>query len=254
MSSKPCSAFLIPDFPTCAEGRVHSVFKRTVNVEFKCNGESRLLTIISKQLPRLPDSIQVEEGVLDNIQEGMHASWRNNTLSIGGLCIKCNMDNGFSGKISDISDKLIPSVIDSFISSTAHIFCGLDKLPSDYKKKVTDALCSGELSRYIGLGAGLTPSFDDACVGYMGICRAFGVKIMPIKFEDTDTTDISLRYLKLAQQGYFGEPICNIISSFTGEGDLRSSIEALMAVGATSGCDMLYGMKLAIKTLLKPKT
>ncbi len=250
MSMETCTAFLTPDFPVSSKGKVHSVFKRTVNIELFCIGEARILTLLPKALPKLPDSIQVAEDFLAEIQEGMPVELNPEHIAIGQLLLPYKRDNSFDGRIRDISDKLLPHAVNEFLSATDNLCCGLDRLPPDYRKKVTDALSAGELSSYIGLGAGLTPSFDDACVGYMAVCRALGVESRLIISTDTDTTDISLRYLKLAQNGYFGEPVCRVINALTGEDNLEASLELLKSIGATSGCDMIYGMRLAINKLL----
>ncbi len=249
MKNEIFPAFLTPDFPTAARGKVHSVFTRTANIAFCPNGDVRLLTLIPKSLPRLPDSIQVPEDIFDHIKEGMPAEWSKKQLLIGNICFQYEKDNSFDGKIINVSDKIIHPRVNEFLSLTDSLPCGLDRLPSDYREKVTDSLGEGDLSRYVGLGTGLTPSFDDACVGYTAICCALGKPNRIVISDSTDTTDISLRYLRLAQKGYFGEPVCRIIASLTGEGELRKAIELLKAVGATSGCDMIYGMRVAIRAL-----
>ncbi len=241
---------MTPDFPASAHGRVHSVFTRTANVELFHNGETRLLTLIPSQFPRLPDSICIPEEIFALICESMPAELSENSLSIGKVSLRYKKDGGFNGKICDVSKKLIPSVVDEFLSLTEALPCGLDRLPEDYRKKVTDSLRNGDLSRYIGLGSGLTPSFDDACVGYTAICCALGLPNKLAIDEKTDTTDVSLRYLKLAQKGYFGEPICRVINSLVGDDDLALSLEMLKNVGATSGLDMIFGIRIAIEELL----
>ncbi len=250
MSMETCTAFLTPDFPVSAKGKVHSVFKRTVNAELLCKGEARILTLLPKALPKLPDSIQVAEKILAEIQEGMPVELNPGHIAIGQMLLPYKKDDSFDGRISDISKKLLIHAVNEFLSSTDNLCCGLNRLPPDYRKKVTDALSAGELSSHIGLGAGLTPSFDDACVGYMAVCRALGAESNLIISADTDTTDISLRYLKLAQKGYFGEPIVRVINALIGDDELQDSLQALKEVGATSGCDMIYGMRLAINKLL----
>ncbi len=250
MKSEICSAFLTPDFPTAAQGRVHSVFTRTANVEFAAGGEKRLLTLIPKEFPRLPDSICVQDGVLCMIEEGMSSELSEKSFLIGNTEILYIKDTSFDGRIKNLSERMDPSLISEFLSVTKDLQCGLYRLPEDYRKKVTDALRKGELNRYIGLGSGLTPSFDDACVGYTAVCCALGAPSGLAVDEKTDTTDVSLRYLKLAQNGYFGEPICRVINSLVGDDDLALSLEMLKNVGATSGLDMIFGIRIAIEELL----
>ncbi len=250
MKSGICSAFLTPDFPDSAFGRVHSVFTRTANIELISGDEKRLLTLIPKEFPKLPDSLSVDGGLFDLIEEEMPVKWGENALFIGNLQLSYQKDDCFDGRISNIADKLDVSLVNDFLTLTEDLACGLDRLPEDYRKKVIASLHDGDLSRYIGLGSGLTPSYDDACVGYMAVSCALGLQSRLVLDEKTDTTDVSLRYLKLAQKGYFGEPICKVINSLVGDGDLASSLEMLKRVGATSGLDMIFGIRLAIKTLI----
>lgn len=122
----------------------------------------------------------------------------------------------------------------------------IDRLPESLQDKAKQALLEGRWQSFLGLGVGLTPSFDDACVGMAAVYTAMG-RPLPLLEDLSVTTDVSARYLRLAQKGYFGQPLLALIHAlWNHEADLPAAVRGLEAVGATSGSDMLYGVALAL--------
>ena len=104
---------------------------------------------------------------------------------------------------------------------------------------------------FIGLGPGLTPSYDDACVGVMAVFMAAD-RDLPFMITDDDlavTTSVSARYLRLAREGYFGEAIVRVLEAVRTGRDVRQSALRLEWIGATSGRDILFGMRQAFLAL-----
>ena len=130
---------------------------------------------------------------------------------------------------------------------TADLSCGFDRFPSALRNRADAALLEGRWQEFLGLGGGLTPSFDDACVGMAAVYTAVGCPIPPLS-DLAVTTDVSARYLQLAQEAYFGQPLLDLIQAlWQDESALPEAVHHLEAVGATSGRDMLYGVRLALR-------
>jgi hypothetical protein len=109
----------------------------------------------------------------------------------------------------------------------------------------------------VGLGAGLTPSADDALVG--ALCLLSAEDALPGGLLDqmvrwlrgagaTVTTDVSLSYLRLAAGGAFSSPITRVVrclAETSSQVDLDDSVDALSRLGAASGMDTALGIQLA---------
>lgn len=234
------NAWLTPAVLQPCEGYVHSVFERTANVML---GEKRLVTLLSPSLPRVPDAIRIPVDWLHFLAVGMPVRLADDQLCIGGRALSIVRDTAWRGKILPHSG--IPAT-EAFLNLTADLSCGMDLLPEKRRNMAETALCTADWPSFIGLGCGLTPSYDDMCVGMLAVYRAQGQEMSGEKADLSQTTDVSARYLRLALEGYFGEPVCNVIEALYGNGDLAEAVEAIQQVGATSGRDMLRGMRLAL--------
>ncbi len=220
---------------TAYAGFVHSTYARTANLML--NG--RMLTLCPADAPRVPDSIVLPVPLLQEVTVGENACLRDGVLVVGNLQLRLDAEQSWTGYLKPQSGRPKTDTFLHFISALQH---GFLRLPSELRSRIDHALITAEAPGFLGLGSGLTPSFDDACVGVMAVCRALG---KPAPFVLTDlsrTTDVSARYLQLAQEGYFGEAICRVMAALFGEGSLLESVQSLKNIGATSGCDMLYGM------------
>lgn len=176
----------------------------------------------------------------------MEAALGDQTLCVAGHVIVLEHR---SADLLYIQKQECEPLMDAVLAHAEAIPCGLDHIPDRRRIQALAALTGPDAQRWLGLGCGLTPSFDDACVGAIAVCRAAGI---PVPFRLTDfsaTTDVSAHYLKLAYEGYFGEPVCTMIKALYGQGDLSTAISALLSVGATSGADMLRGMLCMVRQL-----
>lgn len=219
-------------------GAVHSTFDRVVNLLLRRGDAMRLFTLCAPGLPRLPDAAQVPPAALVALREGGAARLEGVCLTAGSLTLQLAPEP-WRGEIPAYGCQPDPRRL-GLLRATPE--GGLARLPSALREAALRALREGDGRRYLGLGAGLTPAFDDACVGAMAARRALGVA-QPFLLGALDgTTDISARYLRLAAEGYFGEPLCTLIAALFGLAPMQPAIAGLMAVGATSGLDMLAGV------------
>ncbi|NLN36141.1 MAG: DUF2877 domain-containing protein, partial [Candidatus Cloacimonetes bacterium] len=209
-------AYFTPEIPLYAEGRVHSVFKRAINIIMKLPSDERMITLTDSRMPGIPDSIQLGR-VLCSLNTGVPCILWEDELQVGEKrypFVRQSAEPFF------LRYQGLPTEKERFFNLTEELCTGLDQLPSVRREYAVKALCTEKAVKYIGLGPGLTPSFDDACVGVMAICRAAGI-LVPFHICDLSvTTDVSARYLKLAQGGYFSATLLRVVDALYGGADL----------------------------------
>jgi hypothetical protein len=118
-----------------------------------------------------------------------------------------------------------------------------------------------------GLGVGLTPAGDDFILGLAAACRCRGESapanapasapaLAPALLSEIDaiadsTTLLSGFMLKAASQGRWPEPVRDLIAALSA-GDLLEldrAVERTLALGATSGQDVLAGIIFGLENL-----
>ena len=239
---EPLTGFLTPSLRLPSSGAVHSVFHRSANLLLG----DRLITLADPSLPRIPDSVLISQACLAALEPGQPVRLTADALTLNGEEYPCQCRSADDFLLTTRQGM---SGAERFLRLTDDLPSGLLRIPAERRRRALEALCTERAAEYLGLGPGLTPSYDDACVGVLAVYRAAG---RPAPFRAADlsvTTDVSARYLRLAQEGYFGEPILRVIDGLYGAPALEESIEALKRVGATSGCDMLLGMRRAVRAL-----
>ena len=122
------------------------------------------------------------------------------------------------------------------------------------------------IERFVGWGEGLTPAGDDYLVG---LCAALGALAHGnagrndflrrmrrfIATQCVRTTPISAHWLALASRGHFNADLLRALDALRAERDApsaRDALDALMAVGATSGADALTGILSGFAAWTKP--
>ena len=239
-------AYLTPAIGAQARGAVHSVFGRAANVLFSLPGGDRLVTLADPALGGLPDSVRLPRAEIRRLAPGMPAALSGERLALGDRMYPLRRLGAEPFLLRRLGR---PRQADAFFALTEEMRTGFSLIPPQRRRSALWALCTENAVMYLGLGPGLTPGFDDACVGAMAVFRAAGEEA-PFRFSDLSvTTLVSARYLTLASEGYFGEAVLRVIGALFGDGPLKEPVEALKAAGATSGCDMLLGMRKALRAL-----
>jgi hypothetical protein len=116
------------------------------------------------------------------------------------------------------------------------------------------------VKRAAGLGFGLTPSGDDFLTGLVAasyLCpgsHGFTNGLVAAVESVADSTTLPSGFmLRAALQGYFSEPLVNLLSALaTADVDgaaARGWVEAVAGLGATSGEDTLAGVLFGLRTL-----
>lgn len=238
------TAFFTPSVPYTADGVVHSVFDRTANLMLCSPSGERMITLADPYLPPVPDSILMPRDRISAAEPGMPVILSGSDLVIGKEAFVLDRQ---SADAFHIDAKAHQPCTDAFLSLTEGLPTGFEHIPVSRRKQACEALCTENGGAFIGLGPGLTPSYDDACVGMMAVFCANGRKIPFVLPDLSVTTDVSARYLRLAREGYFGMALKQVIDALYSDGDLKDCIRTLLHVGATSGSDMLYGMRRALQ-------
>ena len=242
-------AYLTPAVGEKAAGTVHSVFDHAVNVRLDTLTGPRLVTLISRRYSRVPDSILMPEGVFRTFDTGDPCVLDQDMILIGRRQLTV-------ARVDDLSRFRIKKGfsrdgIDALLEFTSVGSTGLDGLPPERREQAVSALGAKNGADFIGLGPGLTPSYDDACVGVMAVFAAAD-RDAPFMITDDDlagTTFVSARYLRLAREGYFGEAIVRVLEAVGTGRDVRRRALELEWIGATSGRDILFGMRQALLAL-----
>lgn len=251
-----------------AGGVVHSVFRSSLNVLLPgillhIGPASSGLSVLGISLPdeeaeRLVCSTRV--GGLVRLGDGMLSVWRQ-----GGMA-----------RISLRSLEVLPCRVARLRGAEVARLCGLLQAmslegrlgipPTPEFERVAKSLSLGifageeslgSLRWLLGRGRGLTPSGDDVLVGY-GIGSLMAGLPNPFlglagQLDLDCTTDVSAAYLRAMLDG-FANYDYQTLAERLGRDDLegtREVLERLLRYGATSGADGLFGMRLALESVLR---
>lgn len=101
----------------------------------------------------------------------------------------------------------------------------------------------------IGRGPGLTPSGDDMLTGMLAVFVATGMPVHlflpPADQLALLTTSVSCSYLNSARLGEFSTPVLRLMRDLQTGQDADRALRRLLAVGHTSGADIVSGIALA---------
>ncbi len=257
-------------------GRVHSVFERVVNVEDQ-GGE--LYTLASRDLDNAPNTVIVDTTGfgMTGIAVNDLAVAVDRKLRVGRIAVLLEGATGWKGTLpaypradSTLRDNL--RIVESRLDRHGEADCVIAHRRGEgaFAHEATAALAHratllfGALSRadleaarahakaMIGLGPGLTPSGDDFLVGLLAVlniagspCHALrGVCPDIIAGAERSTNAISLAALTKAAEGRVRESIATLIERLMyGAGaSLVSSLDRVLAIGSTSGADIVAGI------------
>ena len=145
----------------------------------------------------------------------------------------------------------------SWFDTGAGLRLGMPRLRTAIRALVRQQPDAAErLSGIVGLGAGLTPSADDALVGALCLLSANGALSADLREHvmrrlradgALATTDVSMSYLRLAVDGAFSSPVTRVVATLaesSSQADLDNAVRVLSDHGATSGMDTALGIQL----------
>jgi len=231
-------------------GSLHSRFERVVNLAFPLDeGPPRLLTVTREDIPQIPDSLRAPQEALSALRAlspGTPVLWEGGTLSLPGLTLACDA----TALTPWQPPELTPARAEAFLRlyGALRLPNGFEALPEGRRAWAMRGLRAflgavlaghGEAESWpLGLGIGATPAGDDAMVGVLSALGRRSSLLTPALL--AQTTDISAKYLRCAQEGYFSAPVRAVWEELSPD-----ALKALARVGGTSGADMLLGMGVA---------
>ncbi len=254
-------------------GRIHSLFQNSFNIQF----ESDLVNVnqVDKQLSSF--GINLPHDILKNMISTIRLDdivvIRANRIAIYGLAGDIHVINTQELEMVDLRLQCI-------VKSKIHLITIINMLnglicegckdlfrPDLEAEKIIKFLPSGEkpmnyfesLSRLVGRGEGLTPSGDDFLFGFFMIHSLFSQESALddqfLDFVSHNTTDISIAFMKSLKEGFISEyfrSFCDAVT-YKDKRGLISSVEKIMTIGHTSGCDALYGIIFGLESLIEEK-
>jgi len=240
-----------------ARGRVHSVFARAVNVQWRdgsllaLHGPGPLLAPFAGAVDDAallgalrPDMIvTVESGRL--LAPGLGLSWESAQRVD---CALAGSHMGCAGAFAAPVGAPPPHApgLDSPLGRDARAALAAGIAGRDAARLMAGA---GAL---LGLGEGLTPAGDDCLVGALAVLHAVdasvlsqpGVAAAIAADARARTTTIAREFVLHALAGRFSEPVLAVLRARSRDEAGRAAAE-LAAAGGTSGADTLHGMRLA---------
>ncbi len=225
----------------------------------------------------VPFGISVENyPVFRDAINGAETAYINNgTLSLGGAMIETdgNCENAVCLIPSPPSNEAIAKAVEMLLQRKDTGFCRIlaDTEPSDpYAKKAktlaNEVFCAlsenneerlhASAGKLIGLGGGLTPSGDDLICGalyalsYCGTTKKYASMLAKAATAAQNNTNIiSRRYIQSAAKGEYFGLVADFINALCGNGGTEEALDALLAVGSSSGGDIAAGILLAYRSI-----
>ncbi|WP_432352862.1 DUF2877 domain-containing protein [Sporosarcina sp. A2] len=268
-------------------GYVHSTFKRTINIV--CLDDNQLYTVASSDIDNAPNTLILDcasmdgsgIGVDDEVYSDGIVFRIGNSLSIDVSDVEAvelslptfPRDADRIRRNVAIMKKRIEEVgesggIKGNATSESPFELEVSKMLSARTELLVDQLSSGRLreagesaNSILGLGPGLTPSGDDYLTGMIAV---FMVPNHPIPelhtfceevatVAKTATNIISYSAIFQASKGKIRASLVHLLAClFTGEEEeLLPALEAVLAIGSTSGTDMALGIVAGIELTMK---
>jgi uncharacterized protein DUF2877 len=258
-------------------GRVHSVFRRTVNIE---TIDGALCTLATRDCGNAPETLVVDAGDFRavGIAPRDSVTSADGALEVGGCRIAAASASRWLASLPPypIDDsRLRVNVAAMRQQLRAHALCADDGIFAARARAVLDArasalgvaLASGESDRaralaasMLGLGPGLTPSGDDTLVGLLAALnlpagpgrRARTILATIIEQAETRTNAISAAALRAAAQGRVCERVVTLLDAVIsgGAGARTRALRRVLAIGSTSGGDLASGIVCGFDTHL----
>ena len=252
-----------------ANGQLHSLFDHSFNIAF----EEELLNVASSQLDCSSFGLTLAETDFENLRISVLIDDRV-IRHPNRLTIYSSLGGTFEimlSKLTEIDLKMAPCHADDELITT--ILKTLDEFPITEKNGLfidahtqtfLDTLTVPFLSQsefentarfLLGRGKGLTPSGDDIILGYLMIFKLFdsaiNSELLQSKAVLSKTTIVSANYMRMLGLGFISESFqrFNKAIQYRNIQHLRLSISRITEIGATSGYDTLFGIKLALKRI-----
>jgi hypothetical protein len=247
-------------------GEVHSRHRRVINLLLP---GQRLLALASSELDDAPWTVRVDDweqtaarlerqvrlsqGLLQldggpRILLEPQRAWRPRAIDLSQLT-PLDLDRGRRALLAELPAPQTP-----FGRATAGLIShGLDTLHSALTEDLSSRRIDQAVARLLGLGEGLTPSGDDALTGLLLVAAQPGTHLTAalvhlrraVARHARRTTLLSVTTLRAAAAGRSRQSLHDLLAGLAA-GKPEAFIGRVLAIGHTSGADMLRGIALAL--------
>jgi hypothetical protein len=240
-------------------GRVHSVFRRTVNVVWhdgrliSLQGPAPLAVPCGLVLSRMPvcvgpgTAVQGGDGQILCGAESL--VWEGASLADPTIHSTGETREMLEAVLKEETGPGVAAGLDSEIGRRGQ------RLMADGIRGGNAAAFLGGARTLIGLGEGLTPAGDDCLVGALAMLHRFSQPWLEGQPEITaaiaaaveeGTTMVGREFILHALDGSFSEAILRLVGAASAQ-EARRATAQVLATGGTSGADTLRGMQLALE-------
>ncbi len=214
-----------------SNARVLAVFSKATYLQL----DSEVVAIVTTEVPRGPLHLRVhhlplmevgQSFVLELISEDPHYCWAPAPVD---------------GKALKRSRPVLPRADASALAGSAAV--------RRARQTLNGHDLAGTAGHLAGLGPGLTPSGDDVLAGILlvaSMTERFSPTELRAAADSTRTHDISRSFLKWAANGHSIEPVHDLLAAVAAGQPTQGAEQAVASVGATSGHDLLLGLRLAL--------
>lgn len=229
--------------------RVHSIFNNGFNI---VNDKNELIFIGTNKNGYFPFGITVDQYTMHHVKASLAVNDVVKT-TVKGVDHKDFMIVLNQAEVNDYP--VVESHDTTELRTVVNEF-NFDKydggdFSSEKMQEIVEALASPSsefpLKYLVGRGSGLTPSGDDMITGMLFVDRLENFidkkhkTILETYIKENVTTIVSQSFIKLALQGIFSTKISALRSAPT-----KENVEALIALGSSSGMDTLYGIYMTL--------
>ena len=224
----------------------HSLYKKTIN--FKVN--SLIIAFQEQDLPLTPYSIKTNR-LLTNLNS--HEVGKLLTQQLNNKSVYKNLK---IKKVEQFNREYFVNNLQNFLKSkilkSQIVFAIFRNEINPFSDLILDP--PNNLTKFIGLGSGLTPAGDDFIIGYLlGLHLTESISedikqklIKAINIKDA-TNDISRQFLLAALDGYYNEFIVELVAQLNNGKPTSESLIKISSIGSSSGLDLLAGLYLTIR-------
>ena len=242
-------------------GEVHSAYARTLNLLWH---DGRLLTLHGPG-PLLAPFASAVDHLPGELGPGMRAWREGEKIRLGPFLLGWEQGAAVETRLRPEGDgaRLLLAALASRPAppAAAGLFSpggrtAQRRLDHGIRERDARAFVEGAAG-LIGLGEGLTPAGDDCLVGALAVLSRHAatwlaehaeVRTALASASERGTTTLGREFLLHALGGSFSEPVLRLIQARSAA-EAVERIEDLGRMGASSGADTLWGMRLALEAL-----
>lgn len=270
-------------FPAPATGSVHSVHRRAANLLV---GDA-LIAVVSDEMDDAPWTVRVAQADWTMLapSEGDPVALAPGVIRIGSAPgIRLSPDRRWSPVVFDLASVDAGRLVEAHgalslfhhsapqtpfgRASSALLSTGVERL----RLAVTDVIANtapasavlSAVGRLIGLGEGLTPSGDDVLTGFAFLAAQPGMvlnRVIPILESAVDaqagrTTLLSAVTIRSALAARGRQSMHDLLRALPAPDSraFRDAAGRILAIGHSSGADLLTGMRLALELEARART